>query len=116
MNLTFTFSKIDLCQGVLRLLNTWRQGQRRGGCAPPCIPLHPGPPDPLHSVDPPKGASRRFAPAVENLGTREVLDPGFNVQDRADLPLAIQMDSWVHGILDSEPPAPRAFYAQIKRS
>ena len=66
------------------------------------------PPDPLPSgglrrPHPPKSASRRFAPAVESLETREVLDPGFNVPDGADWPLAIQIDSWVHGILDSGP-------------
>ena len=50
--------------------------------------------------------------AVENPETREVLDPGFNVQDTADLPLAIQMDSYTADlllalrILESGPPSP----------
>ena len=86
---------------ITLILSSW--GNAGGGCAPrtPCIPGAP---------DPPNGASRRFGLALENLERREVLDPGVNVPDRADLPLAIQMDSCVHGLLDSGTPDPRTFF------
>ena len=69
----------------------------------------PSHPPASQEAAPPKGASSGLDLVVEILETSEVLDPGFHVHARADLPLAtkwiqVSIGSWIQ-----DPPAQDAF-------